>query len=144
MAKINMGNGIVFEGTAQECAEFKLACATKGVEKSKKATGKIQPKAEKVEYTNAKGETKLITRKQAENYASRKHTDEEKAAWKAKREKALADFESNREGYKPSKDLIEAIKRDRASITRQVAKEQYGFVGTKKDLQALKAEVLSK
>lgn len=127
-------NNIIAQAVAQALAQ----------EKAKKATGKIQPKAEKVEYTNAKGETKLITRKQAENYASRKHTDEEKAAWKAKREKALADFESNREGYKPSKDLIEAIKRDRASITRQVAKEQYGFVGTKKDLQALKAEVLSK
>lgn len=107
----------------------------------KKSTGNVQPKAEMVEYTNAKGETKLITRKQAENYASRRHTDEEKAAWKAKREKALADFESKREGYKPSKKLIEAIKRNRASISRKVAKDEYGFVGTKKDLQALKDSI---
>lgn len=108
---------------------------------TRKATGNVQPKAEMVEYTNSKGETKLITRKQAENYASRRHTDEEKAAWKAKRAKGLADFESKREGYKPSKKLIEAIKSNRASITRQVAKDEYGFVGTKKDLQALKDSI---
>lgn len=107
----------------------------------KKSTGNVQPEAEMVKYTNAKGETKLITRKQAENYTSRRHTDEEKAAWKAKREKALADFESKREGYKPSKKLIEAIKRDRASISRKVAKDEYGFVGTKKDLKALKDSI---
>ena len=125
-------NSVIAQAVAQALAQGKPV---------KKATGKAQPKAEMVEYTNAKGETKLITRKQAENYASRRHTDEEKAAWKAQREKNLAEFESARKAYKPSKKLIEAIKRDRASITRKIAKNEYGFVGTKDDLKALKDSI---
>lgn len=137
MAKINMGNGIVFEGTAQECAEFKLACGLKGVEKSKKATGrKAQPKAEKVAFTKHDGTVIYGTQKQVDAWTK----------WANREFKPLdevkAEFEENRKAYKPSKALIEAIKRDRASVTRKVAKEQYGFIGTKDDLKALKAEVL--
>ena len=120
-------NSVIAQAVAQALAQGKPA---------KKATGKAQPKAEMVEFTNAKGETKLVSKAQAahwdgwRNHGSGKTLDEVKA-----------EFESKKASYKPSSALKDAIKRDRASITRKIAKEQYGFVGTKKDLQALKDSI---
>lgn len=59
----------------------------------------------------------------------------------ASKEANLAKFEADRKAYKPSKALKDAIKADRASITRKVAAEKYGFVGTKDDLKALKESI---
>ena len=107
--------------------------------KGKKPTGsKAQPKAEKVEFVKHDGTKVMCTPKQAaawEKYRSRefKPLDEVKAEWEAKHK-----------AYKPSKELKEAIKTNRASITLEVAKKQYGFVGTKAELKALKAKVLAK
>jgi hypothetical protein len=44
----------------------------------------------------------------------------------------------------PSEELIAAIKANRAEVTRKVAVEKYGFVGTKDELKALKAKVFAK
>lgn len=107
--------------------------------KGKKPTGKkAQPKVEKVEFVKHDGTKVMCTPKQAEaweKYRSREYKplDEVKAEWEAKHK-----------AYKPSKELKEAIKSNRASITLAVAKEQYGFVGTKAELKALKAKVLAK
>lgn len=56
-------------------------------------------------------------------------------------EKMKADWDEKRQAYKASKELIEAIKANRASVTRKIAKEQFGFVGTKEDLKKLKDEI---
>jgi len=69
--------------------------------------------------------------KRSESYASRKEAFEQmKATWAEKKA-----------SYKPSKALKDAILENRASVTHKVAKEKYGFVGTKKDLQALKESI---
>lgn len=97
--------------------------------------GKGKGKAKLVEFTKADGSVVKCTEAQAkawEAYRSRSHKsfDEVKA-----------EFTKAREVYKPSQALIKAIKADRASITRKVAKEKYGFVGTKDDLKALKDSI---
>lgn len=98
-----------------------------------------QPKAEKVEFVKKDGTVKMVSPKQAAVWeaararSNGKTLDEVKAEWNAKHE-----------AYKPSNELIEAIKHDRASITHKVAKEQFGFVGTKQELKALKEKVLAK
>jgi hypothetical protein len=71
-------------------------------------------------------------------YANRSYVSKEE------REERFAEHKQAMQAYKPSKALKDAIRKDRASITFAVAKEQYGFVGTKQSLKALKAEVLSK
>ena len=71
-------------------------------------------------------------------YASRSRVTAEE------REERFAEHAEKMATYKPSKALKDAIRKDRASITFAVAKEQYGFVGTKLTLKALKAEVLAK
>ena len=132
-------NGITVGAPTQaEAIEIAKALMSEAP-KSKKATGaKAQPKAEKVEFVKHDGTKVMCTPKQAkawEAYRNRefKPLDEVKAEWEAKHK-----------AYKPSKELKEAIKADRASITLAVAKEQYGFVGTKAELKALKDKVLAK
>ena len=100
-----------------------------------KGKGKGKGKAKLVEFTKTDGSVVKCTEAQAkawEDYRnrSRKSFDEVKA-----------EFTKAREVYKPSQALIKAIKADRASITRKVAKEKYGFVGTKDDLKALKDSI---
>ena len=119
-------NSVIAQAVAQALAQGKPA---------KKATGKAQPKAEKVAFTKHDGTVIYGTAKQVaawEKWANReyKSLDEVKA-----------EFTKARETYKPSQALIKAIKADRASITRKVAKEKYGFVGTKDDLKALKDSI---
>lgn len=101
-------------------------------------TGKGKPAVELVEFKKANGETKMVTPAQAEAWTKyRDGAGDRKAAF----EQMKQDWTAKREGYKPSKALKDAIKANRASITHKVAKEQYGFVGTKKDLQALKDSI---
>ena len=132
-----MSMGFSCEQIARMSAEAS-APKTKG----KKPTGKAapQPKAEKVEFTKKNGQTVLVTPKQAAAWEAyrdrgtgRKPLDEVKAEWAA----AHA-------AYKPSKALIDAIKADRAAVTHKVARDQYGFVGTKAELKELKAKVCAK
>ena len=111
--------------------------------KPRKGTGAKapQPKAEKVEYTKSNGDVILASPKQVAHFESLKAQAPER---KAKFDAMCAEWNAKHEAYVPSKELIEAIKHDRASITRKVAKEKYGFVGTKDDLKALKEKVLAK
>ena len=137
MKKIVM-DGHVFEYNTVE--ELKDIMTVMGMGKSKGTGAKApQPKAEKVEFIKKDGTKKMVSPKQAavweaaRNRSNGKTLDEVKAEWNAKHE-----------AYKPSAELIEAIKHDRASITRKVAKEKYGFVGTKDELKALKEQVCKK
>ena len=63
---------------------------------------------------------------------------------KEEREERFAEHKKAMQAYKPSKALKDAIRKDRVSITFAIARDQYGFIGTKDSLKALKAEVLSK
>ena len=108
--------------------------------KGKKPTGKPAPaKAELVEFVKKDGTVKMVSPKQAavweaaRSRSNGKTLDEVKAEWNAKHD-----------AYKPSKALIDAIKADRAKVTHKVAKAEYGFVGTKAELKALKDKVLAK
>lgn len=104
-------------------------------EKPKKSTGKAQPKAEKVAFTKHDGSVIYGTPKQVAAWTK----------WQNREFKPLdevkAEYEAKRSAYKPSKALKDAIKSNRAAITRKVAVEQYGFVGTKDDLKALKDSI---
>ena len=71
-------------------------------------------------------------------YANRAYVSTEE------RQERFAEHAKKMATYKPSKALKDAIRKDRASVTFAVAKEQYGFVGTKQTLKALKEQVLSK
>ena len=64
-----------------------------------------------------------------------------KEAQKQAFERMQAEFAEKQANYKPSASLKKAIKADRTAITWAIAKEKYGFVGTKKSLQALKDEL---
>mgnify|MGYP003331420807 CR=1 FL=1 len=74
---------------------------------------------------------------QANDAKLKEHAAERKEAF----DKMCKEWEKSRKKYKPSHELIDAIKTNRCSITHKVAKEQYGFVGTKKDLLALKNNI---
>ena len=103
-----------------------------------KAKAKAQTKSDKVPFTKHDGTVIYGTQKQVDAwtaYANRTFlTPEERA-------QRLEQWQTKREGYKPSKALKNAIKANRAAITRKVAVEQYGFVGTKDDLKALKESI---
>jgi len=125
-------------GTREELADI-MAVMGMSKAKGKAPKGKPAPaKAELVEFVKHDGTKVMCTPKQAEawnKWRSREYKplDEVKAEWEAKHK-----------AYKPSKKLIDAIKADRASVTHKVAKEAYGFVGTKAELKALKDKVLAK
>lgn len=91
-----------------------------------------------VDFVKADGTVVKCTAAQAAAWGKfRDASGERKAAF----EEMKAGWATKREAYKPSKALVDAIKKDRASITRKIAKEQYGFVGTKDDLKALKDSI---
>ena len=122
--------GAVAQALAQTSSTKQVPSSAK---QKKTANGK--GKAKLVEFTKADGTTVQCTEAQAkvwEAYRSRSHKS---------LDEVKAEFTKAREAYKPSQALIKAIKADRAAITRKVAKEQYGFVGTKEDLKALKDEI---
>jgi hypothetical protein len=56
-------------------------------------------------------------------------------------EEKMAEWNKKKASYTPSDALKKAIKKDRCKITHAVARDKYGFVGTKKDLDTLKAEI---
>lgn len=71
-------------------------------------------------------------------------TEAQKAVWEKHEFKTFdaEAWEKQRKAFKPSKALKDAIKANPV-ITRKQAKE-LGFVGTRDDLKALKAQVLKK
>lgn len=82
--------------------------------------------------TSKKSNTKLSSTKKVMKGKGKKSQpsfEERMNAWKEKRN-----------AYEPSTKLINAIKRDRASVTLEKAKT-YGFIGTKQDLVNLKNEI---
>lgn len=105
--------------------------------KGKKPTGKPAPapaKAELVEFVKKDGTVKMVSPKQAavweaaRNRSNGKTLDEVKAEWEAKHK-----------AFKPSKELIEALKANPVMTRKEAAK--LGFVGTKDELKALKHEL---
>ncbi len=128
-----MSMGFTAEQISRMCGDTHMGA------KGKKPCGaKAQPKAEKVEFVKHDGTKVMCTPKQAEAWNK----------WRSREYKPLdevkAEWDKKHKAYKPSKKLIEAIKADRASITHKVAKDEYGFVGTKAELKALKDKVLVK
>lgn len=123
-------NGIIAQAVAQALAS--------APSKSAKGTVRAKGKAKTATFIKHDGTKVACTPAQAKAWEAYRdgYTDR-----KASKEENLAKFEADRKGYKPSKALKDAIKADRASITRKVAKEKYGFVGTKDDLKALKDSI---
>jgi hypothetical protein len=95
-------------------------------------------KAKDVAFTKHDGTVIYGTQAQVDAW---KKSQDSYADRVAKRDENLKVWADKRETYKPSKALKDAIKANRALITHKVAKEQYGFVGTKKDLAALKDSI---
>lgn len=99
--------------------------------------GNAQPTVEKVKYTKADGTVVMCTPAQAKQWDNFKaHAGDRKESF----EQMKADWADKRDAYKPSKALIKAIQTNRAAVTHAEAKK-LGFVGTKQDLQALKAQL---
>jgi hypothetical protein len=103
--------------------------------KGKKPTGKPAPaKADKVEFVKKDGTVKMVSPKQAavweaaRSRSNGKTLDEVKAEWDAKHK-----------AFKPSADLITALKANPVMTRKEAAK--LGFVGTKDELKALKVEL---
>lgn len=126
-------NGMKFSAPTQAEA---LAMAKEFVGSKPSTSGK--GKAKDATFTKHDGTVVACTKAQAEVWGKYRDGYADRVASK---EANLAKFEADRKGYKPSKALKDAIKADRASITRKVAKEKYGFVGTKEDLKALKDSI---
>ena len=114
------------------------ALASQSPTESAKGKGKGKGSAKLVEFKKADGTTVQCTEAQAKAWEAWRDGSADR---KASKEANLAKFEADRKGYKPSKALKDAIKADRASITRKVAVEKFGFVGTKDDLKALKESI---
>lgn len=92
------------------------------------------PKEPKVEFVKRNGEKKMVSAAQARAWdAAREASDERKATYATRRAAFVAG--------KVPKALKDAIIKDRAAVTAEVARS-LGFVGSKKDLKALKAEIL--
>jgi hypothetical protein len=108
--------------------------------KPEPARGDVQPKVEKVEYTKADGTKVMATPSQVAAWDAWKANAGTRKENSEKFEQMKADWADKRDAYKPSKALIKAIKANRAAVTHAEAKK-LGFVGTKQDLQALKAEL---
>lgn len=127
-------------GTREELADIMAVMGMNApARKGKKPCGAKAPKqAELVEFVKHDGTKVMCTPKQAEAWSK----------WRDREYKPLdevkAEWDKKHKAYKPSKELKEAIKANRASITHAVAKEQYGFVGTKAELKALKDKVCAK
>ena len=79
-------------------------------------------------FTKADGTVVMTTAAQAKAWedARARHTEN------------VSTWADKRSSYKPSKELLDAIKANPASITQKIAKAQYGFVGTSNDLWNLK------
>lgn len=96
-----------------------------------------EPKVKDTPFTKHDGTVVMTTKAQAEAWEARR-------ANFANKEANLKAWEEKKASYKPTQKFIDAIRKDRAAITFKIAKEQYGFVGTKDSLKALKDEVCAK
>ena len=105
---------------------------------AKKPTTSGKGKAKLVEFKKHDGTTVQCTQAQADAWTKYRDGYTDRVASK---EANLAKFEADRKAYKPTKALKDAIKTNRAAITLAVAKAQFGFVGTKADLKALKDSI---
>lgn len=123
---------------AQMQEQAKLIAELQADKVGKKSTRKNAPKPELVDFVKADGTTRKCTRKQADAWTKwRDGSDDRKEAF----ESMKAGWADKKAAYKPSKELVDAIKANRAAITRKVAKEEYGFIGSKEDLKALKDSI---
>lgn len=126
-----MAMGATF-AEAHKAALDEVVAFSKG---NRKGTGKPAPaKAELVEFVKKDGTVKMVSPKQAavweaaRNRSNGKTLDEVKAEWEAKHK-----------AFKPSKELIAALKANPVMTRKEAAK--LGFVGTKDELKALKNEL---
>ena len=127
---------IVAQAVAQALAQVSAKPARKAPTSTKsKATKKFAFTKHDGTVVYAKSQKQLDA---WTKYANRAYVSTEE------RQERFAEHAKKMSTYKPSKALKDAIRKDRAAVTFAVAKEQYGFVGTKQTLKALKAEVLSK
>ncbi len=124
--------------TEAQVQEIVAKAVAQALASAKKPTTSGKGKAKLVEFTKHDGTVVKCTQAQADAWTKYRDGYTDRVASK---EANLAKFEADRKGYKPSKALVDAIKADRASITRKVAVEKFGFVGTKDDLKALKEKV---
>ena len=121
---------------------YSVADATvivKGYGSAPKGTGAQAPAKELVEFKKTDGSVVMVTQAQADAWGKFRDNPNRKSAQEF--EQMKADWTSKREAYKPTQALVDAIKANRAAITRKVAVAQYGFVGTKDDLKALKDSI---
>lgn len=91
------------------------------------------PQKEYVPYTKADGTTVLATTKQVAAWDAFK-SQEHKSLEQVKKE-----FADKKSAYKPSQALVDALKANPAMSRKDAL--AYDFVGTKKDLAALKREL---
>lgn len=105
---------------------------------TQKPTSAGKGKAKTATFTKHDGTTVACTPAQAKAWEAYRDGYTDRVA---NRDAALAKHTQAMSTYKPSKALKDAIKADRASITFAVAKEKYGFVGTKQTLKALKESI---
>lgn len=98
--------------------------------------GAPTPEKEMVDYTNRKGVTKRVSKAQADHWAKTAQESDERKATYATRRQAFVDAPV-------PKALEDAIRKNRAAVTAKEARKM-GFVGTREDLKALKAQILGK
>lgn len=123
-----MAMGATFAEAHKAALDEAIAFGKKG----KNPTGAKAP--ELVEFVKKDGTKKLVSAKQAAVWeaararSNGKTLDEVKAEWEAKHK-----------AFKPSKELIAALKANPVMTRKEAAK--LGFVGTKDELKALKHEL---
>lgn len=120
--------GFTTEQIAQMCAS--------GRKSSKSAPLSDAEHISRGDVKSANGHWRTVAQ-QANDAKLKEHAQERKEAF----DKMCAEWEKAHKKYKPSAELKAAIKADRCAITHKVAKEQYGFIGTKKELIALKESI---
>ena len=104
-------------------------CEDAPARKSKKATGKAAP--ELVEFVKKDGSKKLVSAKQAAVWEAARNRSNGKTLDEVK-----AEYEAKHKAFKPSDELIAALKENPVMTRKEAAK--LGFVGTKDELKALK------
>lgn len=113
------------------------------IEQLEKGAHKGAPKPEKdqVQFVKKDGTVRMCSQAQADAWNKWRDGAGDR---KEKFEAMKAGWADKKAAYKPDKALTDAIKANRAAITHKIAKEKYGFVGTKQDLKALKESICNK
>lgn len=131
-------NTIVIAGTPVEYTTVKqladimaaMGMTAQAPAKGKKPTGAKAP--ELVEFVKKDGTRKMVSKAQADVWeAARKRSEGRKSLDEVK-----AEYEAARKAFKPSKELIAALKANPVMTRKEAA--ALGFVGTKDELKALK------